>query len=117
MQAPCARVDWGEWYLLEMQLAREEAIKAAPAVGNETTPKMEYLQDHKKRARAMLAMWVRGAGRQSQAVHAVRRGFSSTQNGCGSAAPRSDGAEGTHTAGAWEWGEAHEISTQEDCTR
>jgi hypothetical protein len=35
MQAPCARVDRGEWYLLEMQLAREEAIKAAPAVGND----------------------------------------------------------------------------------
>ncbi|KAJ7669801.1 hypothetical protein B0H14DRAFT_3071954 [Mycena olivaceomarginata] len=35
------------------------------------------------RARTMLAMWVRSAGRQSQAVHAVRRGFSSTQNGCG----------------------------------
>jgi hypothetical protein len=29
-----------------------------------------------KRARTMLGMWVRSAGRQSQAVHAVRRGFS-----------------------------------------
>jgi hypothetical protein len=27
------RVDRGEWYLLEAHLAREEAIKAAPAVG------------------------------------------------------------------------------------
>jgi hypothetical protein len=35
MQAPCARVDRGEWYLLEMHLAREEAIKAVPAMGND----------------------------------------------------------------------------------
>jgi hypothetical protein len=33
--------------------------------------------DESKRAHTMLAMWVRSAGRQSQAEHAVRRGFSS----------------------------------------
>jgi hypothetical protein len=27
MQEPCARVDRGEWYLLEMHLVREEATK------------------------------------------------------------------------------------------
>jgi hypothetical protein len=35
VQAPCARVNRGEWYLLEMHLAGEEAIKAAPAMGND----------------------------------------------------------------------------------
>jgi hypothetical protein len=35
MQAPGVCVDRGEWYLLEMHLAREEAIKAAPAMGND----------------------------------------------------------------------------------
>jgi hypothetical protein len=35
MQAPCARVDRGEWYMLERHLVREEAIKAAPAMGND----------------------------------------------------------------------------------
>ncbi|KAJ7676499.1 hypothetical protein B0H14DRAFT_3065241 [Mycena olivaceomarginata] len=33
--APGARVDRGGWYLLETHLARKEAIKAAPAVGND----------------------------------------------------------------------------------
>jgi hypothetical protein len=35
MQAPYARVDRGEWYMLERHLVREEAIKAAPAMGND----------------------------------------------------------------------------------
>jgi hypothetical protein len=35
MQAPCARVDRGEWYSLEMHLAHEEAIKVVPAMGND----------------------------------------------------------------------------------
>ncbi|KAJ7810020.1 hypothetical protein B0H14DRAFT_3151375 [Mycena olivaceomarginata] len=66
--------------------------------------------DEEVRRRALRMRWYektrRGsrAGRQSQAVHAVRRGFSSTQNACGA-------AWGTG------WEEAHEISAQEDYKR
>ncbi|KAJ6578493.1 hypothetical protein B0H19DRAFT_1123320 [Mycena capillaripes] len=31
----------------------------------------------------MIAMWVRSTGRQSQAIHAAGRGFSSTRKVCG----------------------------------
>ncbi|KAJ6592954.1 hypothetical protein B0H19DRAFT_1279736 [Mycena capillaripes] len=57
--------------------------------------------DGSKRPRTMLAMWVCSAGRQSQVVHAGRRRFSSTQNGCGesSAEKGNDAAEGMRTAG------------------
>jgi hypothetical protein len=44
MQAPCAHVDRGEWYLLETHLAREEAIKAAPAVGERPSRAQEVVK-------------------------------------------------------------------------
>jgi hypothetical protein len=35
--APGARVNWGEWYVLETHLAREEAVKAEPATAVHVT--------------------------------------------------------------------------------